>query len=216
MAGTYNGPDMWGGGATWWEQVTGTSHESSAIYRANKEANSFYIPLPGSGAGTAVVETRGGAVVTRGPGEASVGAAPTGGPGVVRVGKPVGSGPGNGRLLTGWFGKPEEVTQAYIGGFALPRDPNTSDAQEIEDAHGEGEFLSPGWFYNWAKELANYGYAYTKAIEPQVSPGILTQEGRAKAQTLFGDKDIISIGRDWIDANNSQPLPTFPSAGYGW
>lgn len=147
MAGSYNGPDMWGGSSTWWEQVTGTSYESSAIYRANKEANSFYIPLPGSGAGHVVV----GEAPTSGPGVRGVGSAPTGGPGVVRVGKPVGHGPGLGVVTVGdhWVDGPlipeggaftigdSTRTPLMVGGRYLHINQGLSDGGDFEQRWGE-------------------------------------------------------------------------------
>lgn len=207
MAGAYNGPDMWGGGATWWEQVTGTSYESSAIYRANKEANSFYIPLPGTGAGSGSV----GDAPTGGPGRGSVGGAPTAGPGVVRVGAPVGSGPGLGVITVGdWWTEgplmPEggefkvgdsNRTPISIGGNYLRVDPGTSDGGDFEQRWGEFGGSVAGLFV-MGKDLF---HTTLRAGADQLGPHV----GRA----------MLAVD-DWWTANNSQPLPTFPSAGYGW
>lgn len=132
-------------------------------------------------------QVRGGVVVTKGPGSGRVGGADTSGPGLGVVTPYItaddghliptsaGSGPGNllvrsqpgngvagvvaGGLFGAGTGAPEKVTEVYIGGNRLPRDPGTSDAQEIEDAYGEAEFLSPGWFINWGAAVSNFAVA---------------------------------------------------------
>lgn len=55
---------------------------------------------------------------------------------------------------------PSEVPIITIGGWEVPRDPKTSSAQDIEDTYGEGEFLSPGWFVNWAAGGAHISYGW--------------------------------------------------------
>lgn len=235
MAGSYNGPDMWGGGSTWWEQVTGTSHESSAIYRANREASSFYIPLPGTGAGVSAV----GEAATGGPGAGRVGSAPTGGPGVVRVGAPVGGGAGNRLVKVGqpdggvpwffpkvepWFeigettpelAKDQDKRTGYKQfGITIQPAPWFTDAEHFENRSGDD---GPGsWLNQMATQSADYAYTYMKAFEGVRQDAAKGNASHPLAKVYGGEIRAANPVKDWLDYNNSQPLPTFPSAGYGW
>lgn len=88
------------------------------------------------------------------------------GNGKVRTGGNVGSGPGAGSVLPPPGAGPRIVGQKdpsavprlFFGGSEFFMDPNTSGMADIEDALGEGDFLSPGWFANWA--AAGHHVAY--------------------------------------------------------
>jgi hypothetical protein len=198
MAGTYNGTDF-GGASTWFESVTGRTdaqrQQAAANITAARErgvvvsadGERLWLALP-SAVAFSPVAALSPAVPTRGPGAPSVGAAPTGGAGVPQVGSAPTKGPGAvvvrtarvagagvGNAVTGGIfgvgtGVPEKVTEVYIGGNKVPRDPKTSDAQEIEDAYGEAEFLSPGWFMNWGAFGANAWYGVEQNLRQNIQP----------------------------------------------
>lgn len=68
--------------------------------------------------------------------------------GEVRTPGPRTSGPGSGRVGMSFNGP--ETTPIFIGGSEMARDRGFSDAADAEDRWGEGEFLSPTWFYAWS------------------------------------------------------------------
>ena len=49
----------------------------------------------------------------------------------------------------------------------MPRDPGTSNAQDIEDVFGEGDFLSPSWFMTWAAFGANMTHGAQSWLDSQ-------------------------------------------------
>lgn len=116
-----------------------------------------------------------GAGPTAGPGRGSVGVAQTFGPGLGVVTTfrttspsliPTG-GPGKGAVIVGGVvgagvGAAGAATKNYeyeigkstrtpiqIGGGWVDIDEGWSDAGDVEQRYGEGEFLSPAWFYGW-------------------------------------------------------------------
>ena len=81
------------------------------------------------------------------------------GPGSAVVGGGGGTGPGAAAVVAGPVKlKPKMQpthTQIVVGGSPLVHNPGWSDAGEAEERWGEGELLSPTWFYQWGVSLAD-------------------------------------------------------------
>lgn len=96
----------------------------------------------GAGPGSAAVVAGGRSAVTSGPGSGITVSGGAGDPG---------SGPG--AFVFGDITLEPKMkkthTQLVIGGGSVAHDPGWSDAGEVEERWGEGELLSPTWFYQW-------------------------------------------------------------------
>ena len=140
---------------------------------------------PGLGVVTPNIDRETGVLIPvgTGPGNPRVGVAPTSGPaaGVGTVGHTVGAGGG---VFGMGVGAPDKVTTVWIGGNELPRDPKTSDAQDIEDAYGEGDFASPTWFLNWAAVGANTVYGIETNVSRQLDEIGIPKDQRWRLGTL--------------------------------
>ena len=168
-------------------------------------------PAAGSGPGNVVV----GDAPTTGPGlgivtpnlrdETGVLVPVGGGPGNAVVGATVTAGPGAGVVNAGGLygngvGVPDQVTTVVIGGNVLPRDPLTSDAQVIEDAYGEAEFLSPAFFINWGAQLQNFA---TKPVQETFS-----RTGQSWGTAAGWAMDKLTENQRWAyDNDDSGPVP---------
>lgn len=126
---------------------------------------------------------------TAGPGVAGVGRAPSAGPGgaVTATGAPLTSGPGLGVITTGtafyqswlpadysWGITDTKRTPMMIGGEYVHIDPRWSDAGDAEQRWGEGELLSPTWFYQWGvagADMINHGSISLDANTPKDADG---------------------------------------------
>lgn len=120
----------------------------------------------GHGAGKApdgVTQTSGPGILAQKPATASVGpSAAT----VVKVPAAVqGSGPG----IQLPMDEPSLLIPLYAGGRRLSIDRGWSNAADVEDRLGEGEFMSPSWFMNWgiagADTWANVKDMHTETVK---------------------------------------------------
>ncbi|MBU1335209.1 MAG: hypothetical protein KJ944_19375 [Alphaproteobacteria bacterium] len=117
------------------------------------------------------VSTSGSGSAGSGPGAVAVATAPGGGgsgPGAAGAGVSAVPGAGGGKLKS----KLQVThTQMMVGGNLLSHDAGWSDAGEAEERWGEGEFLSPSWFYAWgvsgADVLKNLGSAFPAVKPPE-------------------------------------------------
>jgi len=158
----------------------------------------------GAGAGSSVV------VVAGGKG------APGVGPGVPAVVKPGGSGAllGGGFLSTmskasgiqpAWTkgvvlpANDSKVTQLFVNGVAVPRNPGTSDVQDVNAVYGEGDDpWSPGFLPSWGVALENYNYAASQTWAWQQVEGFRASNMAANARAAAEAKQRVEdFDADW-------------------
>lgn len=153
----------------------------------------------GSGAGTGSVTTGpkagdgagGGKVVVIGTGKPGAG---PGNPGAV-VTKATGTGALAGQMLRMPVpAQPKKVTHVFIDGVTLPRNPLTSDAEDIETAYGEGDFGSPTWFMNWV------------AFGDNMTKGVRDKAGRIPQQAAEAGDVFVQVLTDWPEVRADENL----------
>lgn len=137
----------------------------------------------GSGAGSAVVTND---VTTSSSPVQGAGGSGAGSTGVTTGGKAAGgTGAGSSMVTLGPKLKPTH-TQIVVGGRPLVHNSGWSDAGEAEERFGEGELLSPTWFYQWGVSLADT--ASTGAAAYLASPFAgLPKEQREENARVLGD-----------------------------
>lgn len=99
----------------------------------------------------------------------------------------------------------DEITQLVIAGQPVPIDTGWSNAAEAEDRWGEGEFLSPSWFYAWGVVAADAVKGADQAIK-----GWASSPETKKWATDFDNAvvDGVRAAQSWL--NTPVPLPTNP------
>lgn len=193
------------------------SDAKTAKKTAKKTDKVVAVSINTTGPGTALV----GSAPTAGAGVPAVGKADTAGPGIEAVVvpyaprdggvSPVITGPGLGVVTSGsafkagapagllgvGVGAPSAVTEVFIGGNKIPRDPLTSDAQEIEDAYGEAEFLSPGFFMSWGAFAANAWHGLEQNMRQHITP-VPPDIGVDRTYEIFGGRASgVGGGKGW-------------------
>lgn len=216
-------------GATW----SGSSTQPSGIQLAQQIQywERGYVPPASTGPAATVVgvsATTGPGVAgaltsvtgseTKGPGASGVAAGPVAGVGGTGA---VGGGPrrdGTGIQLP--MDKASPLMPIYAGGRQLALDRGWSNAADVEDRLGEGEFLSPTWFYNWGiagadtwanLSSSNGGPLKTRKIQEDLyeAPGVagdwLQRMGNGFLETRKAMRD--PYGPDY-------PTPGFTTGGF--
>lgn len=109
-----------------------------------------------------------------------------------RVTPAAGSGSGSRYAVSGRFaaaaagalGGPGKITQPYFAGMPVPVDFSTSDAELGEQRWGDGDFLSPTWFFQWGVAARDF---YTGTFNTEKIEGDLSALPSAAA---YGAKDF--------------------------
>jgi len=107
---------------------------------------------------------------------------------------------GPGRIAP-WRGLDDPEQHFMVGGWHMKASPRSSNAAMVEERWGDAEFLSPGWFANWA--IAGDDYIENIAIRAYGPDKTWDRDHRANVQKQWVD-DAFSGMLNWADETVSK------------